>query len=99
MVTLEAIPPPSPSDYRGDLIVLEQFELITNLWAKQASEAGLKTAVGKSSLRFQNRCFQGPTIAYPEGPHKETIRLTTTRDSHELKLKIQKTKNSLLIPA
>lgn len=63
VVTLEAIPPP---DYSGDLIVLEQFKLITNLWAKQAPEAGLKTAVGKAhcvskTTASNHRIPTGPT--------------------------------------
>lgn len=58
---------------------MEQFELITNLGAKQAPKAGLKLELDKLDGFLKP---QLSTISYPEGEHKETITMTARYDSH-----------------
>lgn len=50
----------------GDLIVLEQFKLITNLWAKQAPGAELKNRSWAQLIAFPKPPL--PAIKYPQGP-------------------------------
>lgn len=57
---------------------MEHFELITNLWAKQAPEAGLKQELDRL-IEFPKPRL--PTISCPEGEHKETITMVARYDS------------------
>lgn len=68
-----------PPQIRADTSLFwSTLELITNLWAKQAPEAGLIPGVGRA------HCVSKSTAPsrYPEGRHEETIRTTARNDFH-----------------